>query len=78
MEIEKDHHLFAVFDGHGGSEVAKFCEQYFVKHLLENKKYQERNYKEGLVETFFKMDELLEHDNQALLKPFMENTELSS
>lgn len=29
-------HLFAVFDGHGGSEVAKFCNKYFVDSLLKN------------------------------------------
>ncbi len=25
--------LFAVFDGHGGSEVAKFCGNHFVEEL---------------------------------------------
>lgn len=47
-DIEKDIHLFAVFDGHGGSEVAKFCEKYFVKTLLENKNFKEKNYSEAL------------------------------
>lgn len=27
------HSLFAVFDGHGGSEVAKFCGNHFVEEL---------------------------------------------
>ncbi len=30
LDIEKDTHLFAIFDGHGGKEVAKFCEQKFT------------------------------------------------
>jgi len=58
-DIEKDIHLFAVFDGHGGSEVAKFCEKYFVKELIGNKNFKEKNYSEALKETFLKMDELL-------------------
>ncbi len=30
LDVEKDIHLFAIFDGHGGKEVAKFCEQKFT------------------------------------------------
>lgn len=59
-DIAKDIHLFAVFDGHGGSEVAKFCEKYFVDCLVKNPKFAEKNYSEALTETFFQMDVLLE------------------
>lgn len=31
--------LFAVFDGHGGHEVAKFCEDHFVNHLEQNESF---------------------------------------
>ena len=55
--------LFAVFDGHGGSEVAKFCEQYFGTYLLQNVNFQKGNYGEALKENFFKMDELLTQDS---------------
>jgi len=58
-DIVKDIHIFAVFDGHGGSEVAKFCEKYFVQTLLENENFKAQKYSEALKETFFKMDELL-------------------
>ena len=51
--------LFAVFDGHGGPEVAKFCAKYFNKHLLENENFKKGNYKEALEENFLKMDEIL-------------------
>ena len=31
--------LFAVFDGHGGIEAAKFCERHFVETLLKNQNF---------------------------------------
>lgn len=31
--------LFAVFDGHGGPEVAKFCSDHFVPQLLKNENF---------------------------------------
>lgn len=51
--------LFAVFDGHGGQEVAIFCEKNFGKELKMNSNYQKGNYKAALRETFLRMDELL-------------------
>jgi len=33
--FDKDIGLFAVFDGHGGLECAKFCERYFEGKLKE-------------------------------------------
>lgn len=57
--FDKDTSLFAVFDGHGGAEVAKFCAKYFGDELKKNKNYRSENYKAALEETFLKMDELL-------------------
>lgn len=52
--------LFAVFDGHGGCEVAKYCAKYFGDELKKNKKFStESNIEEALKETFLKMDEML-------------------
>ena len=52
--------LFAVFDGHGGTEVAKYCEKYFGDELKKNKKFStESNIEEALKETFLKMDQML-------------------
>lgn len=59
IDIQPDIHLFAVFDGHGGSEVAKFCNAYFVKSLIKNKNFEDKNYPEALKDTFLEMDELL-------------------
>lgn len=53
-------HLFAVFDGHGGREVARFCALKFGDTLKANKKFGEARYGEALQETFLAMDRMLE------------------
>ena len=62
LDIEKEVHLFCIFDGHGGREVAKFCEQKFTQALLANANYKSENYEEALKETFLLMDQMLETD----------------
>jgi hypothetical protein len=52
--------LFAVFDGHGGKEVARFCEDFFVPELIKSKAFAEGNFSVALAETFHRMDEMLE------------------
>jgi len=51
--------LFAVFDGHGGTEVSKFCGKYFGPELKKNPHYVAGRYKEALEETFLKMDTMI-------------------
>ena len=52
--------LFAVFDGHGGNEVAKFCSNHFGKLLRKNKKFlDESDIPQALEDTFFALDEML-------------------
>jgi len=62
--------LFAVFDGHGGTEVAKYCAKYFGDELKKNKKFSsESNIEEALKDTFIKIDEMLTApEGQAELK----------
>lgn len=68
VDIDKDIHLFAIFDGHGGKEVAKFCEQKFTQGLMSNENYKSGNYEEALKETFLLMDSMLDTDQgKALL-----------
>ena len=58
--------LFAVFDGHGGAEVAKFCRKHFKKELMKHDSYTgikvKLDYKKALEETFLKMDRILLSD----------------
>ncbi|CAD8099065.1 unnamed protein product [Paramecium sonneborni] len=60
INIENDIHLFAVFDGHGGSEVAIFAERHFKEELMKNKNYIQKNYEKALTETFFRIDKMLQ------------------
>ena len=40
--FDKEVGLFAVFDGHGGLECAKFCERYFEAKLREQPEFASR------------------------------------
>ncbi|EIE18289.1 protein phosphatase 2C [Coccomyxa subellipsoidea C-169] len=51
--------IFGVFDGHGGSEVAKFCQKYLAEEITRLEKYHEGNLPDSLVEVFHKMDSML-------------------
>ena len=71
--------LFAIFDGHGGPEVAIFCEKHFGKELKANKAYKNKDYVVALAETFFKMDQLLfSKDGKEELKRYMVNKDVAS
>ena len=59
LNIEKNIHLFGVFDGHGGKEVAQFVKIHFKEELIKNKNFLNKDYKIALIETFLKMDELV-------------------
>jgi serine/threonine protein phosphatase PrpC len=59
LDFEPGHSLFAVFDGHGGCEVAKFCEKYIVSELKADKDFQNRNYENALRNVFLKIDKKL-------------------
>lgn len=48
--------FFAVFDGHGGANVAKYAGLFLHQKLLENELYKEGKYNEAFKKTFLKMD----------------------
>lgn len=58
-KFDENTSLFAVFDGHGGTEVAKFCGKYFGPELKKNKSYKAGDFKTALEEVFLRMDDLL-------------------
>ena len=52
--------LFAVFDGHGGLECAKFCEKYFEQKLKDQPEFQSRkDYGKAFENTFLGLDKML-------------------
>lgn len=59
--------LFAVFDGHGGQEVAIFCEKYMPEMLVNNKHYLQGKYEKALEDTFVEIDYRLISDEGAKL-----------
>eukprot|EP00825_Cyclidium_porcatum_P028580 TRINITY_DN307_c0_g2_i4.p1 TRINITY_DN307_c0_g2~~TRINITY_DN307_c0_g2_i4.p1 ORF type:complete len:307 (+),score=67.68 TRINITY_DN307_c0_g2_i4:155-1075(+) len=58
-QMSQNCQLFAVFDGHGGPEVAQFCKVKFCEELEENPNFKNGNYSQALTETFYKMDDIL-------------------
>lgn len=59
FNIAPDTHIFGVFDGHGGHEVAKYVTNHFVDELLANASYKSGNYSKALVDTFLRLDDML-------------------
>ncbi|KAL4487610.1 hypothetical protein ABPG72_017399 [Tetrahymena utriculariae] len=69
-KFDVDTQLYAVFDGHGGFEVAIFVAKHFGRELKENAAYKSKDFTTALKETFLRMDELLltEEGREDLLK----------
>ena len=67
--------LFAVFDGHGGPEVAKFCSKYFGAELKKIPEYKAGNYESALKKCFLLMDEIIQTpEGERLLKLYSEKS----
>jgi len=61
--------FFAVYDGHGGTEVAKYCSKYLPEFLKTLDEYEKGNLEEALKKVFLKFDEsLLSESAQKELK----------
>ncbi|XP_014673428.1 PREDICTED: probable protein phosphatase CG10417 [Priapulus caudatus] len=58
-EFDDKTSLFAVYDGHGGSEVAQYCSMYFPDYLKNNEAYRNGNMAQALEDAFLGFDETL-------------------
>lgn len=62
LDLGDGNSLFAVFDGHGGEQVAIFCERHFPEILMANLEYKNKNYAKALEESFVEIDYMLLSD----------------
>lgn len=58
--------VFAVFDGHGGKEVAVFAADKYEKVLTDDKNFKKGDYKAALEQSFYDLDELVSHEEFAM------------
>eukprot|EP00744_Colponema_vietnamica_P001408 GILI01002328.1.p1 GENE.GILI01002328.1~~GILI01002328.1.p1 ORF type:complete len:338 (+),score=109.19 GILI01002328.1:70-1083(+) len=52
--------LFGVFDGHGGKEVALFCQRYFAEEMKKLPSYQSKDFGQAIIDTYLLMDERID------------------
>lgn len=57
--VEGEISLFAVFDGHGGCEVAHYVENHLIDELKKNENFKKGNYKQALIDVFVLIDKML-------------------
>uniref|UniRef100_A0A7S1TLS0 PPM-type phosphatase domain-containing protein n=1 Tax=Erythrolobus australicus TaxID=1077150 RepID=A0A7S1TLS0_9RHOD len=62
-DLDESNALFAVFDGHGGREVALFCKRYMARELKALKEYSSGQYEDALRLVFHRMDEMIGDEN---------------
>lgn len=56
LDFDKDTYLFAVFDGHGGAEVAQYASKKYPEFLKNNESYKKQDYAEALKQSFLEFD----------------------
>lgn len=59
LNFDTDTSLFAVFDGHGGAEVAQYCAKYLPNFLKNIQEYKNGDLKSALEKAFIEFDKLL-------------------
>lgn len=65
-DLDENTSFFAVFDGHGGKEVALYAGRHLPQILKDTKSYKEKNdLKAALVESFMKIDEVMKDKTNA-------------
>lgn len=59
-------HVFGVFDGHGGREVAVWVKKHFTKELVNLKSFKSNNVRAALSENFLRLDQIMVEPNNKL------------
>lgn len=59
LDFDDDVSFFAVYDGHGGSEVAVYTSQELPTFLKTTDKYKNGLYKEALIDAFLGFDDTI-------------------
>jgi len=59
-ELGNGRSLFAVFDGHGGKEAAKFAKAHYVEELMKLDSFKQGKYEDALIEVNLKLDNLMQ------------------
>ena len=77
LDFRDNQHLFGVFDGHGGKEVAIWVERNLINILTQDKKYKDGKYNDALYRSFIEVDKRLnaKEAKQEMLKIREENPE---
>jgi serine/threonine protein phosphatase PrpC len=76
LDVGDGNQLYAIFDGHGGENVSKFCEEYFTSILVNMKSYQSKNYELALQEAFVEIDYLLvSNEGHKLMRQICSNNQ---
>ncbi|OZJ04934.1 hypothetical protein BZG36_02661 [Bifiguratus adelaidae] len=59
---DKGHSFFAVYDGHGGATVAKYCGEVLHNQLMKEKEWEKGNYEEAIRNAYLDLDSELKED----------------
>uniref|UniRef100_A0A915PUD6 protein-serine/threonine phosphatase n=1 Tax=Setaria digitata TaxID=48799 RepID=A0A915PUD6_9BILA len=63
VDFDEDSSFFAVYDGHGGSEVAQYSAHHLPDMLKANNSWFSGNYAKAIQDTFLELDELLRSES---------------
>uniref|UniRef100_T1J692 protein-serine/threonine phosphatase n=1 Tax=Strigamia maritima TaxID=126957 RepID=T1J692_STRMM len=79
LDFDTNTALFAVYDGHGGSEVAEYCSAYLPQCIKDANHYRNGNVVDALTHAFLRVDKsLISPDVLRAMKREMEEGELDS
>lgn len=62
LDFDNSSTLFAVYDGHGGSEVAQYVAKHLPKVLKNTESYKKGDIKQSMVDSFLAVDQLIISD----------------